>query len=183
MAKTGFEGYSFGQTTQKKSTLSRPGPTCSMASRSLVQDLLVLCLLPFTIKKAECRRTDAFKLWCWRRLLRILLDWKEIKLVNPKGNQPWIFLGKTDTEDEAAILWPPDVKSWLIGKDPDAGKDWRQKEKGVTGDEMVGWHYWLNGHEFKQTLGDSEGQGSMACCSPWGDKELDITGWLKNKSR
>ena len=93
------------------------------------------------------------------------LDSKEIKPVNPKENQSWIFTGRTDAEAEAPILWPPDVKSWLTGKDPDAGKDWRQ-EKGMTEDEMVGWHHWLNGHEFEQTLEDSEGQGSLACCSP-----------------
>ena len=85
----------------------------------------------------------------------------------------WIFVGRTDAE--APILWPPDVKSWLIGKDPDAGKDWGQEEKGTTEDEMVGWHHWLNGREFKQTLGDSGGQGSLARCSPWGCKELYTT--------
>ena len=100
----------------------------------------------WTIKKTECQRTDAFKLWCWRRL-EIPLDYSEIKPVHPKGNQPWIFIGETDAEAEAPVLWPPDVKSWLIEKDPDAGKDWRH-EKGTTEDEMVGWHHWLNGHGF-----------------------------------
>ena len=98
--------------------------------------------------------------------------------INPKGNEPWIVVGRTDAEAEATILWPLDAKNWLIGKDPDAGKDWGQKEKGTTEDEMVGWHHWLNGHEFEQTLWDSEGQGSLACCSPWGCKELDTTVWL-----
>ena len=92
--------------------------------------------------------------------------------VNPKGNQPCIFTGRTDAE--APILWPPDARNWLIGKDPDAGKD-RRQEKGVTEDEMVGWHHWLDGHEFEQTVGNSEGQGSLACCSPWGHKEVDMT--------
>ena len=93
---------------------------------------------------------------------------KKIKPVNPKGNQPWILIGKTDAEAEAPILWPPDVKkNWLIGKDPDAGKDGRQEEKGTTEDEMVGWHHWLNGREFEQALGNSNGQGSLVCCSPW----------------
>ena len=92
-------------------------------------------------------------------------DSNNIKLVNPKGNQHWIFIGRT--EAEALILWPPDVKSQLIGKGPDAGKDWGQEEKGVTEDEMVGWHHWLNGHEFGQTLGDSEGQESLTCYSPY----------------
>ena len=100
------------------------------------------------------------------------MDNKEIKPVNLKGNQLWIFMqGLTDAE--ALILWPPDVKSQLIGKDPDAGKDWRQKKKGVTEDEMVREHHQLNGHESEQIPGDSEGQGSLACCSPWGHKELD----------
>ena len=90
------------------------------------------------------------------------LDSKEIKPVNPEGNQPWIFIGRTDADAEAPILWPPDAKNWLIGKDPDAGKDWGQEEKGVTEDEMVGWHHRLNGHEFEQTLGDGERQGSLA---------------------
>ena len=86
----------------------------------------------------------------------------------PKGDQPGISIGRTDAEAEVPVLWPPDAKSRLIGKDPDAGKDWRQEEKGTTEDEMVGWHHGLNGHEFKQTLGDGEGHGSLVCCSPWG---------------
>ena len=95
---------------------------------------------------------DAFELWCWRRLLRVPLDFKEVQTVNPKGNQPWIFIAKTDAE--TPILWPPDRKSRLIGKDPDSGKDWGQEEKGATKDKMVEWHFWLNGHEFEQTLGE-----------------------------
>ena len=118
----------------------------------------------WTIRKAEHQRTDAFELWCWRRL-KSPLDCKEIKPVNPKGNQPWILIGRTDAEAEAPILWSPEAKSWLIRKDPNAGKDWRQEEKGMTKDEMVGRHHQLNGHEFKQTLGDDKGQGSLACCS------------------
>ena len=107
------------------------------------------------------------------------LDSKEIKPVNPKGNQSWIFIGRTDAEVEAPILWPSDVKSWLIRKDPNAGKDWGQMEKGATEDEMIGWYHWLNGHKFEQTLRDSEGQWSLAvcrkcCCSPWGCKELPM---------
>ena len=93
---------------------------------------------------------------------------KEIKPVNPKGNPSWILIGSNDVEAEALVLWPPDTKSWLIGNDPDAGKDWRQKEKWMTEDEMVGWHHQLNAHEFEQTLGDSKGQGSLVSCSPWG---------------
>ena len=93
------------------------------------------------------------------------MDSKEVKLVNPKWNQPWIFIGRTDTNAKAPILWPPDATSQLIGKEPDAGKDWGQEEKGATEDEMVGWHHPFNGHEFEQTPGDSEGQGSLTCCS------------------
>ena len=99
-----------------------------------------------------------------------LLDSKEIKPVNPKANQSWIFIGRTDAEAGAPVLWPPDMKSLLFEKDPDAGKDWRQEEKGMTEDEMVGWHHWLNGHEFEQAPGDGEGQRSLAYCSPWGHR-------------
>ena len=134
----------------------------------------------WTVKKAEHRRIDAFELWCWRRLLRALWTYKEIKSVNPKGNQSWIFIGRADVEDETPILWPSDVKDWLIWKDPDAGKDWRQEEKGTTEDEMVGWHHWLDGHEFEQALGVVDGQGSLVCCSPWGCKELDMSEWLSS---
>ena len=100
------------------------------------------------------------------KILESLLDSKEIKPVNPKGGQPWIFIERTDAE--ALILWSPDAKSWLIGKDPDAGEDWRQKEKGVAEDEMVRWHHWLNGHEFEQALGVGDGQGSLECDSQLG---------------
>ena len=103
------------------------------------------------------------------------LDSKWIKPVNPKGNQSWIFIGRADTEAEAPILWLPDAKTWIIGKDPDAGKDWRQEEEGMTEDAMVGWHHWVNGHEFEQAQGVDEGQGSLVCCSSCGSKELDMT--------
>ena len=140
-----------------------------------------------TIKKAECRRIDAFELWCQRRLksarsLQGLFDCKEIQPVNPKGNQSWILIGRTDAEAETTILWSPDVKGWLIRKVSDAWKDWRQEEKGMTEDEMAGCHHWLNGHEFEQAPGDGEGQGSLACCSPWSLKESDVTEWLNNNS-
>ena len=120
----------------------------------------------------DYKESWALKNWCfWTVVLEKTpedpLDSKEIKPVNPKGRQPWIFTGRTEAEAEVPILWPPDGKSWLAGKDPDAGKDWRQ-EKGMTEDEMAGWHPWLNGHEFEQALGDSEGQGSLSCCSLWG---------------
>ena len=101
------------------------------------------------------------------KTLEGLLDWKEIKPVNPKGNQLWIFIGRTDAQAETPVFWPPDTKSWHNGKDPDAGKDWGQ-EKGMTEDERVGWHHRLDGHEFEQAQGDGEGQGGLACCIPWG---------------
>ena len=107
----------------------------------------------WTIKKAENQRIDAFELWCWRRLLRVPWTAKEIQPVHPKGDKSWIFIGRTDAEAETPILWPSDVKSWLIWKDPNSGKDWGQEEKGTTKDEMVGWHHGLNGHEFEQTPG------------------------------
>ena len=106
------------------------------------------------------------------------LDSKEIQPVNPKGNQPWIFLGRTDAEAEAPIFWPPDVKNWFVGKNPDAGKDWRQEEKGMTEAEMVGWHHWLDGREFEQAPGVGDGQGGLACHSPCGRKESDTADQL-----
>ena len=125
------------------------------------------------------------KNWCFwtvvlEKTLESPLDCREIKPVNPNRNQSWIFIGRTDAEAEAPIVWPPDAKSWLIGKDPDAGKDWRWEEKRKTEDEVVGWHHRLNGHEFEQAPVDSEGQGSLVCCSPWGRKESDMTEQLNN---
>ena len=122
------------------------------------------------------------KSWCFwtvvlEKILGSPLDSKESKPVNPKGNHSWIFIGRTDAETKAPILWPPDAKNWLLRKDPDAGKDWRQ-EKGMTEDEMVGWHHRLNGHEFEQASGIGDDQGSLTSCSPWGHKELDTTEWL-----
>ena len=102
------------------------------------------------------------------------LDCKEIQLVLPKGDQSWVFIGRTDVEAEALVLCPPDAKNWLICKDPDAGKDWGQEEKGMKENEMVGWHHWLNGHEFGWTPGVGDEQGGPACCSPWGRKELEM---------
>ena len=99
--------------------------------------------------------------------------------INPKGNQSWIFIRRTNAEAEAPIHWPPDEKSWLIRKDPDAGKDWRQEEE-TAEDKMVGWHHWFNGREFEQASGNGEGQGRLACCSPCGHKESDMTEWLNN---
>ena len=128
----------------------------------------------------------ASKNWCfWTVLLEKTLenplDCKEIKPVNPKGNQPWIITRRTDAEAEAPTLWPPNTKSQLLGKDPDAGKDWGQ-EKRVTEDEMVGWHHRLDGYEFEQTPGDNEGQESLVWCSSWGRKQLDTTQRLNNNN-
>ena len=126
----------------------------------------------------------ALKNWCFQIVVlektpESPLDCKEIQPVNPKGNQSWIFIGRT--EAEAPILWPVDAKSRLIGKDPNAGRNWGQEEKGLTEDEIVQWHHQLNGHEFEQTLGDSGGQGSLVCCSPWGHQESDTTEWLEQQ--
>ena len=116
------------------------------------------------------------KNWCFwtvvlEKTLESPLDCKEIQPVYPKGDQSWVFIGRSDVEAETSILWPPDAKSWLIWNDPHAGKDWGQEEKGLTEDEMAGWHHWLNGHEFGWALGVGVGQGGLACCSSWGRKE------------
>ena len=120
------------------------------------------------------------KNWCFQtvvleKTLESPLDCQEIKPVNLKGNQPWIFFGRTDAEAEAPILWPPDAKNWLTGKDPDAGKDWMLVEKGKTLDEMLGWHHQLDGHELQQAPGVGDGQVGLVCCSSWGIKESDMT--------
>ena len=141
-------------------------PTKVCLVKAMVFPVVMYGCERWTIKKAEGWRIDAFELWCWRTL-ECPLGCKEIKPVNPKGNQSWIFIVRTDAEAEALILWPPDGKNWLIGKDPDAGKDWRQEE-GTTKDEMVGCHHLLYGHEFVQAPGVGDGQGSLACCSLWG---------------
>jgi len=112
------------------------------------------------------------------KILESPLDCKQIQPVHPKGNQSWIFFGRTDAAAETPRLWPPDMRSWLIGKDSDAGRDWGQEEEGMTEDEMAGWHHWLNGHESEWTLGVGDGQGGLACCNSWGRKESDMTEWL-----
>ena len=124
-------------------------------------------------------------MWCWTRLFESPFNSMKIKTINPKGNQSWIFIGRTDAEAEAPILWLHDGKNWLIGKDPEVQKDWRQEEKGTTENQMTGWFHQLNGYELEQAPGDGEGQESLACCSPWGCKESDMaerlngTDWLK----
>ena len=129
----------------------------------------------WSAKKAEHWRIDGFELWCWRRLLRVSLDCKEIQPIHPKGDQSWVFIGRTDAEVETPILWPPHEKSWLIGKDPDAGRDWGQEKKGTTEDEMAGWHHRLDGREFEWTPGVDDGQGGLACCDSWDCRESDMT--------
>ena len=121
-------------------------PTKVYLLRAMVFPVVMYRCESWTIKKAECWRIDGFQLWCWRTL-ESPLDCKEIQLVHPKGNQSWIFNGRTDAEAETPILWPPDAKNWLFWKDSDAGKDWRWEEKGMTEDKIVGWHHWFNGHE------------------------------------
>ena len=122
------------------------------------------------------------KNWCFGTVVLektlSLLDCKEIQPVHPKGDQFWVFSGRTDVEAETPILWPPDVKNWLIGKDFDVGRDWGQEEKGTTEDEMAGWHHWLDGHESEWTLGVGDGPGGLVCCDSWGCKESDTTEWL-----
>ena len=139
----------------------------------------------------DCEESWVLKNWCfWTVMLEMTiespLDCKEIQPVHPKGNQSWIYIEKTDAEAETLNLWSSDVEKWLIGKDPGAGRDWGQGEKGTTEDEMVGWHCRLDRHEFEQALGVSDGQGSLVCCSPWGHKEWNVTecwtDWLTEKS-
>ena len=133
----------------------------------------------WTIKKAECQRTDALNC-VLEKTLESPLDCEEIQPVNPKGNQPWIFIGRTNAEAEAPILWPPEAKNWLIWKDPDAGKDWRWEVKGMTEDVMVGWHHQLDGHEFEEALGVGDRQGSLACCSPESCKcQTQLSDWTE----
>ena len=154
-------------------------PTKIRLVKAIVFPVVMYGCESWTVKKAECQRIDAFELWCWRRLLRV--PWtsrRSNQSVLKEINPDW-FIGRTDAEAEAPVLGLPDANSvsWLIVRDPDTGKVWGQEEKGVTEDEMVGWYNQLNGHECEQTLGDSEGQGSLACCHPWGHKE-----WLNNNS-
>ena len=131
----------------------------------------------WTVKKAEHRRIDTFELWCWRRLLRVPWTARRSNQSILK-DQSWVFFGRTDAKAETPILQPPNAKTWLIGKDSDAGRDWGQEEKGMTEDEMAGWHHWLDGQEFGWTPGVGDGQGGLACCDSWGHKELDTTEWL-----
>ena len=170
------ESYNKPRQCIKKQSVTLPTKTCIV--KAMVFPVVMCKCESGTIKKSKCQRINAFELWCWRRLLS-LLDNMEIKPASPKENQSWTFIGRTDTEAEAPMLWPSVVKSRLIGKDPDAGKDWWQEEKGTTEDEMVGWHHQCNRQESEQnTLGDSEGQGSLECCSPWVAKsQTQLSNW------
>ena len=132
-------------------------PTKVRLVKAMVFPVVVYGCESWTVKKAEHRRTDAFELWCWRRLLRDFLDCKEIQPVHSKGDQSWVFFGRNDAKAETPVLWPTHAKSWLLGKDSDAGRDWGQEEKGTTEDEMAGWHYQLNGCEFEWTPGVGDG--------------------------
>ena len=136
-------------------------PTKVHLVKAMVFPVVMYRCESWTVKKAECWRTDAFELWCWRRLLRV--PWTARRSNQSILKKSWIFIRRTDAKAETPILWLPDAKNWLIGKDPDAGKEWRWEEEGMTGDEMVGWHHWL---EFEQALGVSDGQESLASCSP-----------------
>ena len=166
-------------------------PTKVRLVKSVVFPVVMYGCESCTVKKAEHRRIGAFELWCWRRLLRVsrivcLLDCKEIQPVHPKGDQSCVFIRRTDVEAETPILWLPDAKSWLIGKDPDAGKDWGQEEKGMTEEEMVGWHHRLDGHGFGWTPGVGDGQGGLVCWGSWGRKESDPTeplNWTELKEK
>ena len=133
--------------------------------------------------KLACEESWALKNWCFftvvlEKTLESPLDWKEIQPVHPKGDQFCVFIGGTDVEAETPVLWPPHAKSWFIGKDLDAGRDWGWEEKGMTEDEVIGWHHWQNGHGFGWSLGVGDGQWGLAWCGTWDHKELDTTEWL-----
>ena len=145
-------------------------PTKICIVKAMVFLVIMYSCERWTIKKAECQWIHTFRTVVLKKTLESPLDCKEIQPVNPKGNQPWIFIGRTEAEAEAPILWPPDAKNSLIGKDSNVGKYWRQEEKGMTEDKMVGCYHQHNGHEFEQAPRDGEGQGSLACCSPWGHR-------------
>ena len=149
----------------------------------LVKAMVFLVVMYGWMWELDHKESWAPKNWCFwtvvlAKTLESLLDCKEIQPVHPKGNQSWIFVGSTDAEAETPILWLPNAKNWLIGKDPDAGKDWRREKKGTTEGEMIGCHHRFNGREFEQALGFGDGQGTLVCCSPWGHKESDTADWL-----
>ena len=157
-------------------------PTKAPIVKAMVFPVVMYGCESWTIKKVECRKIDAFEPWCWRRSLRVPWTARRSNGSILKEISGEYSLEKLMLKLKFPIFWPPDVKCWLTGKDPDAGKDRRQEEKGTTEDEMVGWHQWLNEHEFEQTLGDGEGQGDLACCSPWCHTKLHMTERLNNNN-
>ena len=150
-------------------------PTKVCLVKAMIFPVVMYGCKSWTLKKAEHGRIDAFELWCWRRLLRVPWIARRSNQSVLKEICPGCSLGRTDVEAETPVLWPSDAKSWLIWQDPDAGKNWRQEEKGTTEDEMVGWHHRLNGHRFGWTPGVGDGQRGLACCGSWGCKESDST--------
>ena len=163
----------------KRRDITLPTKVCLV--KAMVFSFSHVWMWELDYKESWKPRTWYFWTMVLKKTLESPLDWKQIKLFKPRGNKYWIFTGRPNAEAKAPILWTPDAKSWLTRKDPDAGKDWRQEEKGMTEDEMVGWHHWLNGHEFEQAPGDGEGQGSLVCYGPWGHKESDTTEQLNNR--
>ena len=162
--------------TNLDSTLKSRGIT--LPTKVCIVKAMVIMYRRWTLFTSGHQEGWAPENWCFwtvvlEKTLESPLDCKEIQPVHPKGDQPWIFIGRTDAEAETPTLWPPDAKNWLIEKDPGAWKDWRQEEKGTTGGETVGWHHWFHGHEFEQALRAGDGQGSLACCSPWGPKKSE----------
>ena len=149
-------------------------PTKVRLVKAIVFPVVMYGCESWTVNKAECRRIDAFELWCWRRLLRVPWTARRSNQSILKGDQSWVFTGRTDAEAETPVLWPPHVKSWLIGKGLDVGRDWGQEE-GTTEDEMAGWHHRLDGRESEWTPGVGDRQGGLACCDSWGRKESDTT--------
>ena len=154
-------------------------PTKVYLVKAMVFPVIMYGCESWTVKKAECQRIDAFELWCWRRLLESPLDCKEIQPVYPKGDQSWVFIGRTDAEAETPILWPPCEKSWLTGKDPDAGRDWGQEEKGMTEDEMTGWHHRLNGREFGWTWGVGDREAWRAVIHGVAKSRTRLSDWTE----
>ena len=135
------------------------------------------------MRKLECEESWVLKNWCFwtvvlEKTLESPLDCKEIQSLHSKGDQPWVFFGRNDAKTETLVLWPPHAKSWLIGKDSDAGRDWGQEEKGMTEDKIAGWHHWPDGREFEWIPEVVDGQGGLACCNSWSCKESDTTEWL-----
>ena len=150
-------------------------PTKVHLVKAMVFPVVMYGCESWTVKKAERPKNWCFWTVVLEKTLESPLDGKEIQPVHPKGDQSWVFIGRTDAEAETPILWPPQVKSWLVGKDSDAGRDWGQEEKGITEGERVGWHHRLDGHEFEYAPVVGDGQGSLVSCRPWGHKELDTT--------